>query len=56
MSSYESNSNHEGEMTMNDLLNMMEDDFEKTVSSVEKIDQNKLTSVASVAKAIRVRE
>ena len=41
---------------MNDLLNMMEDDFEKTVSSVEKIDQNKLTSVASVAKAIRVRE
>ena len=41
---------------MNDILDIMEDDFEKTVSSVESVDQNKLTSVASVAKAIKSKE
>ena len=40
-----------------DLKQMMEQDFEKTIaSSVEKIDQQGLTSIAALARTIRDEE
>jgi hypothetical protein len=48
---------HEGENTMSDIFDMMEEDFEKNLSnSVEKLDQGDLTTVAGMAKAIRQEE
>ena len=42
---------------MSDLSKMMEQDFEKTTaSSVEKIDQQGLTSIAALARTIRDEE
>jgi len=41
----------------NDLTNLMEQDFEETLaSSVEKVDQQGLTSVAALARQIRDQE
>ena len=42
---------------MSDIFDMMEEDFEKSLSnSVEKLDQGDLTTVAGMAKAIRQEE
>jgi len=42
---------------MNDILAMMEEDFEKTIaSSVEKLDQSGTVTVASLAREIRQTE
>lgn len=42
---------------MSDIFDMMEEDFEKSLSnSVEKLDQDDLTTVAGMAKAIRQEE
>ena len=41
---------------MNDIFDMMEDDFKKTVSSFENIDNNDLKSLNSFAEAIRLKE
>ena len=49
--------NHERRITMSDLEKMMELDFEQNqASSVEKIDQQGLTSIAALARTIRDRE
>ena len=39
-----------------DLAKLMEQDFEETAASVEKIDQQGLTSVAALARTIRDKE
>ena len=42
---------------MNDIMSMMEQDFENTIaSSVEKLDQEGTTTVASLAREIRNTE
>ena len=44
-------------MSDNDLAKLMEQDFEETIaSSVDKIDQQGLTSVAALARTIRDKE
>lgn len=49
--------NHERRNTMSDLERLMEQDFEQTnATSVEKIDQQGLTSVAALARTIRDKE
>jgi len=49
--------NHERRNTMSDLERLMEQDFEETnATSVEKIDQQGLTSVAALARTIRDKE
>ena len=49
--------NHERRNTMSDLERLMEQDFEQTnATSVEKIDQQGLTSVAALARKIRDKE
>ena len=49
--------NHERRNTMSDLERLMEQDFEETnAASVEKIDQQGLTSVAALARTIRDKE
>ena len=38
---------------MNDILGMMEEDFEKTLSSVETLDNAGLDTVAGLARKIK---
>lgn len=41
---------------MNDILNMMEEDFEKTLSSVETLDNAGLDTVAGLARKIKYQQ
>jgi len=41
---------------MNDILNMMEEDFEKTLSSVETLDNAGLDTVAGLARKIKQQQ
>ncbi|MAZ71780.1 MAG: hypothetical protein CMC70_01405 [Flavobacteriaceae bacterium] len=41
---------------MNDILNMMEEDFEKTLSSVETLDNDGLDTVAGLARKIKQQQ
>ena len=41
---------------MNDIMNMMEEDFEKTVSSVESLDTAGLNTVAGLARKIKQQQ
>ena len=41
---------------MNDIMNMMEEDFEKTVSSVESLDSAGLNTVAGLARKIKQQQ
>jgi hypothetical protein len=41
---------------MNDILNMMEEDYEETLSSVEKLDNSGLDTVAGLARKIKQQQ